>query len=58
MEEKIRIMSFLQLLFSLPKDVRVVSFDKAAEVTQLNNEEVERLVMRSMSLDLVKGSID
>lgn len=58
LDEKIRIMAFLELIFSLPKNDRNVSFSAIAKVTGLNLEEVEYLVMRCMSLELIKGTID
>jgi len=51
-------MAFLELIFTLPKNDRNVSFSATAKVTGLNIEQVEHLVMRSMALDLVKGTID
>lgn len=58
MDQKIRIMSFLELVFSLPKNDRIVSFIKISEHAKINLDEVELLVMRVMSLELVKGKID
>ena len=51
-------MAFLELIFTLPKNDRNVSFSAIAKVTGLNIEQVEHLVMRSMALDLVQGTID
>ena len=56
--EKIRIMAFLELLFSLPKNDRHVSFETIAKVAKVGVNDVEMLVMRVMSLNLVKGKID
>ena len=59
MEQKIRLMGFLQQAFSLEKNHRCLSFDQIARVAVLSGEhEVERLVMKAMSLGLVKGKID
>jgi len=58
LDEKIRIMAFLELIFSLPKNDRNVSFAAISKVTGLNLEDVEFLVMRCMSLELIKGTID
>jgi len=58
LDEKIRIMAFLELIFTLPKNDRNVSFSAISKVTGLNIDQVEYLVMRSMALDLVKGTID
>lgn len=58
MDEKIRIMAFLELIFALPKNDRNVSFSAISKVTGLNVDQVEYLVMRCMSLELIKGTID
>lgn len=52
-------MSLIQLIFSLPSSSRVsVPFSQIATSTQLPVEEVEHLVMKALSLELVKGDID
>jgi 26S proteasome regulatory subunit N9 len=51
-------MALLELIFSLPKNDRNVNFNAIAKVTNLNNNEIEPLLMRSMSLGLIKGHID
>jgi hypothetical protein len=52
-------MAFLQQAFSLEKNKRVLKFNQISEKTVLSsNEEVECLVMKAMSLGLVKGKID
>lgn len=56
--EKIRIMAFLELLFSLPKNERHVSFETIAKHSKIKENDVEMLVMRVMSLNLVNGKID
>ena len=58
MSEKIRIMAFLELLFSLPKNDRHVTFETIAKDSKVPINDVEMLVMRVMSLNLVKGKID
>mmetsp|Transcript_25954 Transcript_25954/g.22893 ORF Transcript_25954/g.22893 Transcript_25954/m.22893 type:complete len:163 (+) Transcript_25954:364-852(+) len=58
LDEKIRIMAFLELIFTLPKNDRTLDFNSISKVTGLNNEQVEPLIMRCMSLELVKGAID
>jgi 26S proteasome regulatory subunit N9 len=58
LEEKIRTMAFLDLLFNLPKNARTVSFDVISNKTSVSKNDVELLIMRAMSLGLVKGSID
>ena len=51
-------MAFLELVFSLPKNDRNVSFQTISQHSKINIDEVELLVMRVMSLNLVKGKID
>ncbi len=58
LDQKIRIMAFLELAFSLPKNERVVSFLTISEHAKINIDEVELLFMRVMSLELIKGKID
>ena len=58
MAEKIRIMAFLELLFTLPKNDRHVTFETIANHSKVTVNDVEMLVMRVMSLNLVKGKID
>jgi 26S proteasome regulatory subunit N9 len=58
LNEKIRIMAILELAFSLPKNDRVCSFNDLARAADLKIDEVESLVMRTMSKGLVKGRIN
>ena len=58
MEQKIRLMSFLELAFNLPKNNRVITFQKLSTTCAIPVEHVEFMVMKSMALKLVKGSID
>lgn len=58
LNEKIRILAFLEKVFSLPKNDRTLSFGAIAQVTGLAIDTVEPLIMRTMSLKLVKGAID
>ena len=52
-------MSLIQLIFSLPSSLRVsVPFTQIATSTQLPVEEVEHLIMKALSLELIKGDID
>lgn len=51
-------MAFLELLFSLPKNERHVTFETIAKHSKININDVEMLVMRVMSLNLVNGKID
>ncbi len=51
-------MSFLELIFELPKNKRIVDFKAVADVAKLNIAEVEYLLMRVLNLELIKGEID
>ena len=58
LEEKIRIMAFVELAFTLPKNNRVATFEQISQVTHLDVNLIEQLVMRTISKGLVKGSIN
>lgn len=58
LEQKVRIIAFLEMIFALGKDERSISFTKIAEVCQIDASDVELLVMKAMSLDLIRGTID
>merc|ERR1711976_823614 len=58
LEEKIKIMAFTELIFGLQKNDRVVTFTEISQRTSLSMEEVEYMVLRAMSLELIKGQID
>ena len=53
-----RIISFLELLFQCDKDERSIDFKKIADSCMIEQADVEFLVMKTMSLGLVKGTID
>lgn len=57
-KEKISLLCLLQLVFKRPSHQRTLSFGDIAAGTRLPLNQVEWLVMRAMSLDLMKGSID
>lgn len=57
-KEKIAIMALVELIFSKPSDERVIPFSDLASGTQLPTDQVELLVMKALSLGLIKGSID
>jgi len=58
LEQKVRILAFLELIFNCKKDERCLNFGQIANVCRVEQEQVELLVMKAMSLDLVRGSID
>jgi 26S proteasome regulatory subunit N9 len=51
-------MAFLELAFNLPKSNRVVTFDNLSKVCGIPQDHVEFMVMKTMALGLVRGSID
>ena len=58
LEQKVRIIAFLEMIFTLGKDERSVSFSKIAQTCKVTEADVELLVMKAMALELVKGTID
>jgi 26S proteasome regulatory subunit N9 len=58
LEQKVRIIAFLEMVFELGKDERSISFAKIAELCKIEQQDVELLVMKAMSLELIKGTID
>lgn len=55
-EEKISILALIELLWTRPADGRTVTFADVERATQTNK--VEMVIMRALSLGLVKGEID
>jgi len=58
LNQKVQIVAFLELLFECGKDERCLTFSQIAQKCQVDLEDVEMLVMKAMSLELVKGAID
>ena len=58
MTQKVRIISFLELLFEVDKDDRSLKFDRIAQHCSIDKSDVELMLMKAMSLELIKGSID
>ena len=58
LEEKIRLLALLELVFSRPADDRHLSFDSIAKHVHVTENEVEMLVMKALSLNLIKGVIN
>lgn len=53
-----RIIAFLELLFEVDKDDRSIKFDRVAANCLIDKNDVELLLMKAMSLELIKGLID
>ena len=58
LEQKVRMIAFLELLFTCGKDERNLPFSKISATCCIETIDVELLVMKAMSLELVKGTID
>ena len=58
LEQKVRIIAFLELLFTCGKDEKTLTFSKISQACVVEQTDVELLVMKAMSLALVKGTID
>ena len=58
LDQKVRILAFLELLFNCGKDERCLTFATIAQACVVDAADVEMLVMKAMSLELVKGAID
>jgi hypothetical protein len=57
--EKISVLALMELVFKTPSDERAIPFSVIAKHTKLAAQnEVELLVMKALSLKLVKGAID
>ena len=58
LNEKIRIMALVDLVFRRPADERALPFAAIAAHCKLSEDQVEMLVMRSISLKLLRGAMD
>ena len=58
LEHKVRIIAFLEMIFECGKDERSIEFRKIAKVCQVEECDVELLVMKAMSLGLIRGTIN
>mmetsp|Transcript_14399 Transcript_14399/g.24538 ORF Transcript_14399/g.24538 Transcript_14399/m.24538 type:complete len:250 (-) Transcript_14399:55-804(-) len=58
LEQKVRIIAFLEMVFACDKDQRSISFSKIQQVCQVEEQDVELLAMKAMSLDLIRGTIN
>ncbi|AET39149.1 proteasome regulatory particle lid subunit RPN9 Ecym_4069 [Eremothecium cymbalariae DBVPG len=56
LRQKICLITLVESLFA--KSIRTLSFEDIAKATHLSKDNVEHLVMKSISLGLLKGSID
>eukprot|EP00003_Mantamonas_plastica_P017327 TRINITY_DN2880_c0_g1_i1.p1 TRINITY_DN2880_c0_g1~~TRINITY_DN2880_c0_g1_i1.p1 ORF type:complete len:310 (-),score=107.66 TRINITY_DN2880_c0_g1_i1:31-960(-) len=58
LKQKMNLLALMELVFQKDKDDRIVAFQEVAEVCSLNTEDVEWLLMKALSLGLIKGLID
>ncbi|XP_013414012.1 26S proteasome non-ATPase regulatory subunit 13 [Lingula anatina] len=58
LRQKICLLCLMEMTFKRPANHRQLTFDEIANETKLPLTEVELLVMKALSLGLVKGSID
>ncbi|KAK2171052.1 hypothetical protein NP493_1108g00022 [Ridgeia piscesae] len=56
--EKISLLCLMEMTFKRPATDRTLTFQEIAEATGLPLNEVELLIMKALSLDLVRGLID
>ncbi|CAN1748867.1 Phosphomevalonate kinase, peroxisomal [Linum perenne] len=56
--EKINILCLMEIIFSRPSEDRTIPLKAIAERTNLSIEEVEHLLMKSLSVHLIEGIID
>ncbi|XP_071943070.1 26S proteasome non-ATPase regulatory subunit 13-like [Antedon mediterranea] len=58
LRQKICLLCLMEMTFTRPANNRSITFQEIAGATKLQMDEVEILVMKALSLGLVKGSID
>jgi len=58
MRAKINLLCLMEMTFQRPATDRQLTFDTISQTARINKEDVELLVMKALSLDLVRGSID
>jgi len=56
--EKINILCLMEIIFSRPSEDRTIPLSIIAERTKLSIEDVEHLLMKSLSVHLIEGIID
>ena len=57
-QQKLALAVFLQIIFSRPFDSRIFTFDEIAEGCHLEKDNVELLVMKALSSEIIKGVIN
>ena len=57
-QEKMALLSLMELIFKQSPEGRAVTFAQVAEAAQIPLDSVELLLMRAISVGLIKGTID
>jgi 26S proteasome regulatory subunit N9 len=58
LNEKVKLLSLMEIVFTKQAKNRSVTFDEVATAADIPPEQVEILIMKGLSLGLVKGTID
>ena len=58
LEEKIRLLSVVNLVFKRDANNRTIPFAEISAIAQIPSDQTEWLLMRALSLSLIKGEID
>ncbi|KAF8512952.1 hypothetical protein BU17DRAFT_77321 [Hysterangium stoloniferum] len=58
LRQKICLMALIESVFKRPADERTMSFETIAQETHLPVDEVEHLLMKALSLSLIRGTLD
>ena len=58
MQEKIPLLGLVELVFAKPASERTLTFDEIAEGLEIPLEQVEWVIMRAFSVNLMEGSMD
>lgn len=58
LNQKVRIMALMEMVFTRASDDRVLTFREVGEACQLQVHEVELLLMKAFSIGVVRGQID
>ena len=57
-QTKLALSVFLQVIFSRPFENRTFDFDEVAQACNIPKDQVELLVLRALSAEIIKGNID
>lgn len=58
LRQKIHLAALTEAVFRRPPHARAMSFKTVAEETKVRSDEIEHLIMKALSLGLLKGTID